>query len=96
MLPLSSVLFCVSGIVAGNETGTPSDVFGACLSLFGTIVFSLNCYPRIPLTKVLFWVITEFLVFCSNVHENMVLHATPYTSSRDTDTSCVFYMKVII
>ena len=41
-MPLSSVLFCVYGIVTGNENISPSDVLGAFLDICVTIVSSLN------------------------------------------------------
>ena len=46
MLHLSSMLFLKSGIVTGNETGSPSDVLGDSLALCGTIIYSLSFYPR--------------------------------------------------
>ena len=57
MLPLSSVLFCISGVDTYNETGSPSDFLGASLDIFVTIISSLTFYPTSPLTKVLFLVI---------------------------------------
>ena len=89
-LPLSSVLFCVSGIVTGNETVSPSDCLGASLDIFQTIISRLNCSPMIPLTKAFLLVIIEVLVVCSNGHENMVLHATPSPKVKETVTGCPF------
>ena len=86
MLPLTSVLFCVSGITIGNETGIPSDVLGASLDLCGTIISSLNCSTRLQLTNVLFSAIIEALIVCRNGHENMLLHDTPYPRLRETVT----------
>ena len=57
MLPLTSVLFCVSGITTVNETGIPADVLGANLALCATILYSLNCSTRSPLIKELLLVI---------------------------------------
>ena len=45
VLPLSSVLICFSGIVDDNETGSPSDVFGASLSF---LELSSSAYTGIP------------------------------------------------
>ena len=45
MLSLSSVLFCVSEITTGNETGSPSDVLGDSLDLCGTIIARSNWSP---------------------------------------------------
>ena len=57
MLPLSSVLFCISGIVTGNETVSTSDVLFASLAIFGTIISIYKCSPMIPMAKSLFLVI---------------------------------------
>ena len=93
IMPLTSVLFCVYGITTGNESVSPSGVWGASLSLCGTIIFRLNFYPRSPLIKLLFLVIIGTLFFCRNGHENMVLHATPYPRSMDTVTVCPLTTK---
>ena len=57
ILPLSCVLFFVSGIETGNETGSTYDVLGASLDICGTIITSLNWSTRSKLTKELFKVI---------------------------------------
>ena len=77
----------------GNETGSPSDVLGASLAICGTIISSLNCYNRIPLTKALFLVMIEALIFFRNGHENMVFHATPSPRARETVTGFSFTTK---
>ena len=96
MLTLSSVLFCIYGIATGNETGIPSDVLGDPLALCETIISSLNCSPRSPLTKMFFLVIIEALIIYTNDHENMVLHATPSSMERETVTSCLFTTKGVL
>ena len=63
MLPMASVLFCISGIMTGNEHGSNFDVLVASLSFCVTIIPSLNWSPRSPLAKVLFLVIIEYLIF---------------------------------
>ena len=52
IMPLSSILFCVSRIVGGKENSSPYDVLDASLKIFGTIISILNWSSRIPLTKV--------------------------------------------
>ena len=52
-----------SGITTGNETGSPLDVLGAFLDLFGIITSSLKASFRILLNKELFLVIIEALIF---------------------------------
>ena len=69
MLSLSSILFCVCGIVTGNETGFPSISLIASLDLCGTIISRLNFPPRSPLTKSLSLVIIYALIVCRNVRE---------------------------
>ena len=49
-------------IDTGNETRSSSDVLGASLALCVTIISSLNCYPRSPLTREFFSVIVESLI----------------------------------
>ena len=44
------------GIESFNKTGIPYDNFGTSLSLHGTIISSLKCYPRISLRNSLFLV----------------------------------------
>ena len=51
LMPLSYMLFCVSWIMTGNETGSPIDFLGAYLDICGTITSSLNYSPRSPLNK---------------------------------------------
>ena len=53
---------CFHWIKNGNETGSLSDVFGASLALFGTIISSLNFSPRSTLTKELLLVMIEALI----------------------------------
>ena len=77
VLPSSSVPTCypwciwplflnVSGIETGSKTGGPSNVVGYSWPLCETIIFSLNCYPRIPLTKALLSAIIEASIVFSN------------------------------
>ena len=68
-MSLFSVLFCVSGIMNGNETGILSDVLGASLDLCVTIVYRLNFYLGSPLIKFFFLVIIEVLIVFINGHE---------------------------
>ena len=96
ILTPASMVFCVSVIVTGNDTGSPSDVLGDSLSLYGTTTSSLNFSPRISLTNVLYLVIIEALIVCSNLHENMVLYATPSLNTGDTVTDCTFTMKGVL
>ena len=84
------MLFCVFGIVTGNETGSPYDVLGDPLALRWTTISSLNCYHSIPLTKALLSVIIKVLIVCSNSHKDMVLHATPSPRDRETVTGFLF------
>ena len=93
MLPLTSVLFCVSRVVTGNDTGSPSDVLGDYLALYVTIVSILNCSPRSTLTKAFYLVIIEDLIFCKNCHKNMVLQVTPFPRAKETVTGCPFTSK---
>ena len=72
------MLFCVSGIATGIETISTSDALGAYLDLCGTIISSLDCFPKCPLIKALLLVIIKDLIVCRNVHEKMMLHAYPY------------------
>ena len=62
-LCLSPLYFYFYGIVTGNETGSPSGVLVASFDLCGTIIYSLNCSPRSPLTKAFFLVIIEAIIF---------------------------------
>ena len=77
MIPMTSVLFFISGIANGNANGSPYDVLGASLDLCGTTISILNCYPRNKMTKELFLVIIEALIVCRNGHKKMVFNATP-------------------
>ena len=43
--------FFISGIATGNKTDSPYGVLGASLDLYGTIIYILNYYTRITLTK---------------------------------------------
>ena len=81
-LPLSSVLFYVSGIVTINETVIPYDFLVASLYFCGNIISSLNFSPRCPLTETLFSVIIEAFIVCKNGHENMVLHSVSSTMDK--------------
>ena len=72
------MLFFVSGIATGSETVSTSDALGASLALCGTIISSLDCFPKCPLIKALLLVIIKALIVYRNVHEEMVLHAYPY------------------
>ena len=90
-----SVLFSVTGIATGNETGIHSDVLGDPLALCGSIIYILNCSTRSSLTKALFLVIIEDLMFFLNGHENMVLHATPSPRVRDMVKGWVFIKKLV-
>ena len=96
MLPLFSIIFCVSGITTGNETSSPSDVLGASLALCGTIISILNCYPMISITKALFSVIIETLIFYGNGQENILLRANPSHRERETFTGYAFTTKVFL
>ena len=90
LLLLYFILSYFPWIDNGNGTVSPSDVLGDSLALFGNIISSLNCSPRSPLTKELFSFTIEALIFCSNVHENMVLHAIPSPRARETVTGFLF------
>ena len=91
--PLSSMLSCFTWTKTGNETGSPYNVLGDFLDLCETIIPTLNCYPRSPLTKTLFLVMIEALIVFRNGHKNMVLHAIPYTRARGAVTGCPFTTK---
>ena len=88
IIALSSMLFYA--IAPGNETGINSDVLGASLFLCGTIISSLNCYPRSPLTKTLFSFIIGFIFVCRDGHEKMMLYVAPSPRVRETFTACAF------
>ena len=51
------VLFFVSGVANGTETGSTYYILSASLDICVNIISILNCAPRIPLTKALFFVI---------------------------------------
>ena len=93
LLPLSLMLSCFPCIDNFNETGSPSDFLVASLDLCGTIISSLNCFTRNPLTKAFFSVMFETLIVCRYGHKNMVLHATPSPRSRGTVTGFLFNTK---
>ena len=93
IIPLSSVLFCVSGITTSNGTVSTSDVLGYYLALCGTIIYIFNFSPGSPLTKALLLVIIESLIIFRNGHENMVLHANNYPRAKETVTGCAFTTK---
>ena len=96
LLTLSFMLSFFTWIKTGNETGSPYDAMFDSLDLCVTIIYSLNCSPRSPLTKVLFSVMIEALIFCSNGQQNMVLHATPYPRERETVTGFPFIKKGVL
>ena len=93
LLILSFIFYCFPWIETGNETGSPSDVLGDPLTLCGTIISSLKCSPRSPLTKEFLSVTIEDLIVCRNGHENMVLHANPSNRARETVTGFSFTTK---
>ena len=93
IMTLTSVLFCVYGIVTGNGTGSTSGVLGTSFALCVTIIYRLNFSPQIPLTKALLLVIIEALFDCRNGHDNMVLKAEPSLRARETLTGCQFTTK---
>ena len=66
MLPLYYLLFSVSRIATGNDTGSSYDFFSLYLALLGTIISILKFSPRSPLTKVLLLFIIEYLIVCRN------------------------------
>ena len=84
------MLYCFTWTETGNETGSTSDVLGAYLDICGTIISNLNLSPRSTLTKVLFLVMIEALIVCSNDHENMVLHSTTSPRAKETINSFTF------
>ena len=90
------MLSCFTLIETSIETGSPYDVLGAYLALFGTTISNLNCYHRIPLTKEFLLVTIEALTVCRNGHENMVSHATPSPRSRETVTGFTFITKGVL
>ena len=93
LMPLYFVLSCFPWIDTDSENGSPSNSLGASLDLCGVIIPSLNFSPRSPITKELFSVMIEALIVCRNVHENMVLHATPSPRARDTVTGFLVTTK---
>ena len=84
---------CFPWIETGNETGIPSDVLGDSLSLYGTIISSLNCSPRSTLNKLLLSVMTEDLIFYRNGNSIIVLYATPSPRARESVTGFPFTTK---
>ena len=96
MLSLSFILFCFSGIVTGNETGSPSDALDTLLDIRETINSILNCALRNPVTKVLFSFIVEVLVVCRNFHKKMLFYAIPSPRVKETITGCLFSKKIFL
>ena len=94
LMPLSSVLFCVSVIVTVSETVSPSDALGGSLDIFGTIISILNFSHKIPLTKVLLLVIIEALIFAGTAIKKMVLRSSPSPRARDNVTGFPFTTEV--
>ena len=90
ILTLTSVLFCISEIVTGNETCIPYDVLVHSFDICGTTISSLKFSPSIPLTEALFLVNISALIVCSKVHEKMVFCVTPFCRARETVTGCLF------
>ena len=99
LLLLYFVLYFFPWIENGNETGIPSDVLVYSLSLCGTIISSLKCSPRSPITKALFSVTIEALIVYINGHKTMMLYATPSPREREIVTGFPFttkgFLKVI-
>ena len=85
-----------SGIETRNYTVITPDALDTYLTLSGTIISILSCYPRSPLTKEFFSAIIEDLFFCRNGHEDMVLQNTTYPITKDTVTGCAFTTKGIL
>ena len=96
LITLSFMWLCFSWIATDNETGSPSDVLGASLDLFGTIISSLNFSPSSPITKTLLSFIIEDSIICRNGHENIVLHASLCPRSRETVTGFLFTTKGVL
>ena len=96
--PTNSVLHVIyiCWITTGNETGIPSDVLGVSLDLYGTIISSLNFSPSSPITEELLSEIIETLIVCRKGHENIVLHTTSSTRSRETVTGFLFTIKGVL
>ena len=78
------------GIEAVNETGIPSDTFGASLYIHGTIILSLKCYHRIPLSNAFFLIIILALIVFIIFHDNITLYYTTSTRKGDDVTGCEF------
>ena len=66
LLPLSFMFYFFSWVNTGNKNGSPSNVLSTSLDIFGTIISSLKCSPRSPLTKSLFSFMMESLIVCKN------------------------------
>ena len=96
IMPLTSMLFSLSGIVTVDETVSTSDFLGSSLDLCGTIINILNFSPRSPLTKALFLVIIEVWIICRNSYKKMVLHATPSPRARETVTCYPFTTEDVL
>ena len=96
LMPLSFMFSVFHCIDTGTETGSPSDVLGASLDLCGTIISSINCSPRNPLTKTFFLVVIEALIVWINGHESIVLNATSYLILRDNVTIFMFTTEGVL
>ena len=90
------MFYCFPWIDNGDETRSPSDLLGASLALYGTIISILNCYHRSTLTKALLLVMIEASSVYRNGHENMVFHATPSTIARENVTGFQFTTKAVL
>ena len=90
------MFYCFPWIDNGNETKSPFDLLGSSSALYGTIISSLNDYPRSKLTKALLLVMIEASIVYRNCHENMVFHATPSAIAKDTVTGFPFNTKTVL
>ena len=95
-MPLSFMLYSFFWIATGKENGSTSDVLGDSLDICVAIIYSLHCSPRSPLTKALFPVKIDALIFCRNDHENMMFHDIPYPIEMDTVTGFLFTTKGVL
>ena len=97
VLPMTSILFGISGIYLGvvtvNETGITFDVLVYYLYIYGIIISIFNCYPSIPMNKALLSVGTGALIVFMNGHENILFCVTPYLREMYTVTVCTFTAK---
>ena len=97
MMTTTSVLFCVSGIVTGNETSSTFDFFGA--SLFFLLHHHLQLEALSQYSTDYGIVIGNYwslIVFSGTAFENMVLHATHYCRARETVTGFPFTTKWVL